>query len=180
MDETTQREPMIIVSACLASIRTVNYPSFHNEDPLVRQLVAAGRALPLCAEQLGGLPTPRPPAGFCGGDADGFWSGASPTITRVVSTEGDDYSEPFLRGCREVLRVAQLTGARHAILSDGSPTCGVSRTSYYDESGVLVHGPGCGALTWLLRENGMEVYTPASWREEFGDDYPQMTQIASD
>jgi uncharacterized protein YbbK (DUF523 family) len=73
-----------------------------------------------------------------------------------------------------VLKVAQLTGAQHVILSDGSPTCGVSRTSYYDEMGVLVHGPGCGALTWLLRQNGVEVYTPGSWREALGDDCPQI------
>jgi uncharacterized protein YbbK (DUF523 family) len=172
VNETTQREPMIIVSACLAGVRTVNYPSFPNDDAVVRQLVADGRALPVCPEQMGGLPTPRPPAGFWGGKAHGFWGGASRVVTRVVSTEGDDYSEAFLRGCQEVLRLAQLTGAVRAILSDGSPTCGVTRTSYYSDTGNLVHGPGCGALTWLLRENGLEVYTPASWREAFGGAEP--------
>ena len=173
MNDTQKNEPMIIVSACLAGLRTVNYPSFANEDAAVQQLVADGRALPICAEQLGGLPTPRPPAGFLGGKADAFWAGSSRVITRVVSTEGDDYSEAFLGGCHEVLRLAQLTGAVQAILSDGSPTCGVSRTSYYDASGDLVHGPGCGALTWLLREHGIEVYSPASWREAFGDGHLQ-------
>lgn len=160
-----QREPMIIVSACLAGVRSVNYPSFPCEHPMVQQLVAEGKALPLCAEQLGGLPTPRAPAGFHGGNAEEFWAGSSKRIARVLSTEGDDYSEAFLRGAREVLRMANLTGAMQAILNDGSPTCGVATTSYYEDDGTLVHGPGCGALTWLLRENGIEVHTPRSWVE---------------
>jgi uncharacterized protein YbbK (DUF523 family) len=168
MGNAKQSEPMIIVSACLAGIRSVNYPSFLCEDPVVQKLVADGRALPFCAEQLGGVPTPRPPAGFHGGKAEDFWVGSSRLITRVISTEGDDYSEAFLRGAREILRVAKLTGATRAILNDGSPTCGVTRTSYYEEGGALVHGPGCGVLTWLLRENGVEVHTLDTWREAFG------------
>lgn len=166
MEKTRHKEPMIIVSACLAGVRTVNYPSFSCDDAMVQQLVADGKALPFCAEQLGGLPTPRPPAGFHGGMAEEFWAGSSRLITRVVSTEGDDYSEAFLRGAHEILRIAKLTGATKAILQDGSPTCGVTRTSYYEDDSTLVHGPGCGALTWLLRENGIEVYTPESWQEK--------------
>ncbi|MCK5381961.1 MAG: DUF523 domain-containing protein, partial [Candidatus Latescibacteria bacterium] len=50
-----------IVSACLAGVRC-RYDGGHCETPEIRQLVAEGRALPVCPEQLGGLPTPRIPA----------------------------------------------------------------------------------------------------------------------
>ena len=59
----------IIVSACLAGIRCVNYPSLVFENEGVVELVKKSLAIPLCAEQLGGLPTPRPPVGFVGGTA---------------------------------------------------------------------------------------------------------------
>jgi uncharacterized protein YbbK (DUF523 family) len=172
MMNESEHDEMLIVSACLAGIRCVNYPSYVMEDEVVKQLVADGKAIPLCPEQMGGLPTPRPPAGFLGGESESFWTGAGEYLTRVVSTEGDDFSEPFLRGPREILRVAKLVGATKAILQDGSPSCGVTRTSVYAEDGNLVHRPGSGALTWLLRSNGIKVYTPTSWKKEVGTQLP--------
>jgi uncharacterized protein YbbK (DUF523 family) len=154
---------MIIVSACLAGVPCACYPSYIEEDDIVTRLVSEGRAIPVCPEQLGGLPTPRPPAGFLGGTAEDFWTGSGDTITRVVSTDGTDFSEPFLAGSREVLRIAQLASAKEVILNDGSPSCGVTRTSVYDEDRNLKYVPGCGALTWLLRENGIDVYAQGTY-----------------
>jgi len=127
----------------------------------VVELVANSLAIPLCSEQLGGLPTPRPPVGFMGGTAEDLWTG-SPGL-RMVSTEGDDFTEEFMKGAREVLRIAKLVGATRAILHNGSPSCGVTKTSVYDANGNLIAGKGCGVLSWLLMKNGLEVIASDEW-----------------
>jgi uncharacterized protein YbbK (DUF523 family) len=128
----------IIVSACLAGVRCVNSPSLVLEHKGIVELVAKSLAIPLCSEQLGGLPTPRPPVGFDGGTAKDLWTG-SPGL-RMVSMERDDFTEEFMKGALEVLRMAKLTGATKAILHNGSPSCGVTKTSVYDAEGKLVTG----------------------------------------
>jgi len=150
-----------IVSACLAGVRCVNYPSLVFEHEGVLELLANKLAIPLCPEQLGGLPTPRPPVGFIGGTAEDLWTGA-PGL-RMVSTEGDDYTEAFMRGAWEVLRIAKLTGAKRAILHNGSPSCGVTKTSVYDTKGSLTSGEGCGVLSWLLKKNDLDVISSDEW-----------------
>ncbi|MBN1536207.1 MAG: DUF523 domain-containing protein [Anaerolineales bacterium] len=150
-----------IVSACLAGVRCVNYPSLVFEHKGVVDLLANSHAIPLCSEQLGGLPTPRPPVGFWGGTAKDLWTGV-PGL-RMVSTEGDDYTDQFMKGAWEVLRIAKLTGATRAILHNGSPSCGVTKTSAYDREGNLVGCEGCGVLSWLLKENGLEVISSDEW-----------------
>lgn len=165
MSQQNDKKGMVIVSACLAGVRCVNYPSYISGDDTVIRLVAEGRAIPVCPEQLGGLPTPRLAAGFQGGTAEEFWTGGE-VITRVVDTVGCDVSEQFLAGPREVLRIAQLVGAKEAILHDGSPSCGVTRTSAYDNDGVLKHVPGFGTVTWLLRQNGIDVYAQGTYKKD--------------
>ncbi len=154
---------MTIVSACLAGVRCVNYPSLVFEHKGVVNLVSNSRAIPLCSEQLGGLPTPRSPVGFIGGTAEDLWTGV-PGL-RMVSTEGDDYTEEFMKGAYEVLRIARLVGATRAILHNGSPSCGVTKTSVYDTDGNLVAAEGCGVLCWLLKNNGLEVIASDEWPE---------------
>jgi uncharacterized protein YbbK (DUF523 family) len=156
-----KKDKRTIVSACLAGVRCVNYPSLVFEHEGVVEIVANQGAIPLCAEQLGGLPTPRPPVGFVGGTAEDLWTG-SPGL-RLVSPEGDDFTEQIMKGAWEVLRIAKLTGATRAILNNGSPTCGVAKTSVYDAEGNLNAGEGCGVLSWLLRENGIEVIASDEW-----------------
>jgi uncharacterized protein YbbK (DUF523 family) len=163
---------MIIVSACLVGVRCVNYPSCSLEDEVVKRLFVEGRAVPLCPEQIGGLPTPRPPVGFSGGTAEELWTGSAKHVVRMVSTAGDDFTEQFLGGCQQVLRLAQLAGANTAILHDGSPSCGTTWTSVYDSEGQLVHEAGCGVLAWLLNANGIHVYSAESWKSEQGSDGP--------
>ena len=52
---------MIVVSACLAGVRC-RYDGAAKPCTEVLRLVASGQAIPVCPEQLGGLPTPRMPA----------------------------------------------------------------------------------------------------------------------
>ncbi|NJD02457.1 MAG: DUF523 domain-containing protein, partial [Ruminiclostridium sp.] len=57
---------MILVSACLAGINC-KYNGKNNYVGEFKDMVANGSAIPVCPEQLGGCPTPRPAVEIHGG-----------------------------------------------------------------------------------------------------------------
>ncbi|NOX97038.1 MAG: DUF523 domain-containing protein [Nitrospirae bacterium] len=138
---------MIIVSACLAGIRC-RYDEKDVVAKEVRSLVREGKALPVCPEQLGGLPTPRSPAEIVDGDGEDVLRERA----RVIDKEKRDVTEQFIKGARQVADLAKLVGARQAIFKSGSPSCGCGRIK---GKGVPVKGNGVAAAL-LLRE-GIEV-----------------------
>lgn len=140
---------MYIVSACLAGIDS-RYDSSNREDEAVVRLVADGRAIPLCPEQLGGLPTPRAKINLCNGDGNAIVDGLGDV--RAIGTDGVDYTENLMRGAREILKIARLVNLEGVIFKDGSPSCGVRYI--WTEKGRV---SGCGVTTALLRRNGIEV-----------------------
>lgn len=52
---------MILVSACLLGC-TCRYDGQSKPNPLAQELARRGLVVPVCPEQLGGLPTPRKPS----------------------------------------------------------------------------------------------------------------------
>ncbi len=138
---------MIIVSACLAGLNT-RYDGASRPDEGVMSLVRSGRAIPLCPEQLGGLPTPRARAEIRGGDGYDVLSGRAV----VLAEDGADLTEQFLRGAAEVLRLAELIGAEEAVLKEGSPSCGLNCITVGGARSV-----GAGVLAALLACRGIEV-----------------------
>jgi uncharacterized protein YbbK (DUF523 family) len=133
---------MIIVSACLANV-ACRYNGVAKPNETVMRLVAEGKAIPVCPEQLGGLTTPRLPAEIRNG--------------RVFRKDGVDITEEFERGAREALQVAKLAGAKEALLKSKSPSCGCGRIYDGTFSGVLVEGDG--VFAGLCKQDGMEVKT---------------------
>ncbi len=143
---------MILVSACLAGIRC-KYNGKDNGIPHIKELVRQGKAIPLCPEQLGGLPTPRPPAEIKGGSARDVLQGKA----LVVRRDGADVTQNFVMGAREVLRFCQEMGIKRAILKARSPSCGKGMIYDGTFTGKLVEGNGITAQ--LLMDNGIEVVT---------------------
>lgn len=141
---------MILISACLAGVNC-KYNGSHNLNPIGKQLVAEGRALPVCPEQLGGLPTPRRPAEIRGGDGRDVLLGRA----RVLDQSGADVTQEYLYGAENTLYLAQATGARTAIFKERSPSCGVE--IIYDGSHRGSTSRGSGVTTAKLRENGITV-----------------------
>lgn len=141
----------VVVSACLAGLPT-RYDGTDKAHPLVARLVAAGRALPLCPEQLGGLPTPRRPYERLDG--------------RVLDPEGGDVTEQFELGARAAVELCIQAGVRAAVLQPRSPSCGSGMV--YDGAfrGVLV--PGNGVFAQMLAEAGIELINA----DTFGADTP--------
>lgn len=141
---------MIIVSACLAGVRC-RYDGRACPDEEVLALVAGGRALPVCPEQLGGLPTPRRPAEISGGDGAGVLSGEA----RVVANDGRDVTGMFVLGAEETLRLARLVSARRAIFKSRSPSCGTG--AIYDGTFSGRIRPGDGVSAAILKKAGIAV-----------------------
>ena len=151
-------EPPILVSACLASVRC-RHDGRSKPDPRITDLVRRGRAIPVCPEQLGGLPTPREPANLI--------PGPTPATLRVLTTSGADVTENFRRGAEETLRIAELTGARRAILKERSPSCGtgwVWQQVPGEAEPRLAPGPGVTARR--LAEHGLELFSEETWPPE--------------
>ena len=133
---------MIIVSACLAG---VNCKGDGKSSPfqLAIELVGSEEAIPVCPEQLGGLPTPRAPAEKKG--------------DRVFTKDGKDVTEEFDKGAAEALKIAQLANCKKAILKSKSPMCGSGEIYDGTFSGKLTVGNGIFA--GLLKKNGIKVMT---------------------
>lgn len=140
---------MIIVSACLAGFNT-RYDCTNCGHPEIIELVASGKAIPLCPEQLGGLPTPRPAISFINGD--GYELIKETTAVRAIGTDGVDYSKNLINGSIETLRIAKMFNIKKAILKDGSPSCGAFKV-WVNSQKIK----GCGITTAILKKNGIMI-----------------------
>ena len=144
----------ILVSACLLGMAT-RYDATDNRDQAILDLLRGNKLLPIpvCPEQLGGLPTPRPKAWFSGGDGRALLQ----SCARLRDEEGTDLGPTFVRGAQEVVKIAQLCGCRRAILKERSPSCGSGRVHCDGE--VIA---GVGVTCALLQEAGIHVCSEES------------------
>ena len=111
-----------------------------------------GRLIPFCPEISGGLAVPRPPAEIVGGTGGDVLDGTA----RILTGTGADVTDEFLRGARLALETARRTGARTALLKEGSPSCGSRRI--YDGTFTGTKRPGTGVTTALLQRAGITVF----------------------
>lgn len=133
----------ILCSACLLGARC-RYDGQGKPSQRVMALLKDHQLVPVCPEQLGGLPTPRPP---CEMQGDG----------RVLNRQGDDQSTEFMRGAEEALMLFRLTGCDAALLKARSPSCG--KGMIYDGSFSGTLKPGNGVFTQKLVDEGIPVFT---------------------
>lgn len=150
MDGTTEplQDTPVLVSACLAGL-PCRYDGRAKPDQGIVDLVRAGGALPVCAEQLGGLATPRAPAEIVGGDGHDVLAGRA----RVLTVDGEDVTEEFVEGARRTVAVARDHGVQTAVLQARSPSCGCGRIYDGTHSGNPTEGDG--VLAALLQERGI-------------------------
>jgi uncharacterized protein YbbK (DUF523 family) len=127
---------MKLCSACLYNGESVPHEK-------VLRLASAEVLIPVCPEQMGGLPTPRPAVEIKNG--------------RAITSDGKDVTANFETGARQVLEIAQLYGIDTAILKQRSPSCGCGQVYDGTFSGSIVSGNGITAK--LLLENGIKVLT---------------------
>ena len=128
----------ILVSACLLGV-ACRYDGASRPNERVLALAREHTLIPLCPEQLGGLPTPRIPSEYDG--------------QRVLNRAGEDVTEAFRRGALECVRLARLLQADLVILKDKSPSCGVGLRYSGRFDGTLTEGDGVTAEQ--LKEAGI-------------------------
>lgn len=153
---------MILVSACLIGKNCRYDGGGFDNYPELAALVAAGKAFPVCPEQLGGLPTPRPPAELQGGDGQDVLDGQA----RITRQDGEDVTDAFLAGAQKTVEIARRCGATSAILKARSPSCGAKQVYDGSFSGALK--PGKGLTAAMLEAEGLTLYDE--------DDRPPMTE----
>ena len=134
----------ILVSACLLGC-ACRYDGQSKPRQEILALAEKHELVPVCPEQSGGLPTPRPPAEIRGG--------------HVVRRDGADVTREYLRGADEAARLCALLRCEAAILKARSPSCGTGAVYDGTFTGRLTEGDGITAR--LLREMGVRV-----WNEE--------------
>ncbi len=111
----------ILISACFLGVPC----RWHGRrakrrDKLIRQLKKKYVLVPVCPEQLGGMPTPRTGETLAGG------TGAQVLDEglRIIAPEnGRDVTDFHVDGANYTLEIARIVGARRAYLKGGSPSC---------------------------------------------------------
>ena len=144
----------ILVSACLLG-QPVRYDG--RGKGLTSDLMALwqseGRLVPLCPELAGGFGVPRLPAEIAPGA-----TGASVLAGRsaIHDSAGQDVTAGFLAGAAAAVRLARERGCRFALLTEGSPSCGVARVHGGRFDGTMQEGQG--VVTAALRQAGLTVF----------------------
>jgi uncharacterized protein YbbK (DUF523 family) len=116
---------------------------------------------PVCPEVMSGLGVPRLPMRLSGGNGFDFWEGKA----AIKNREGRNLTETIKEGLTASLELLKRSKVEAFFFMEGSPTCGVYRTTLKDRR--LGKPPGAfGAL--LLKENyflvpALDLESPVKW-----------------
>lgn len=132
----------IIVSACLLGCNC-RYKGDNCKNEELLELSKKHTLIPVCPEQMGGLPTPRDP-----GEIQG---------EKVISSVGKDITYEYNKGAETALYIAKTTGADVAVLKANSPSCG--KGVIYDGTFSGNKTAGDGVTVKLFKENNIKVFT---------------------
>ena len=132
----------LLISACLLGI-PCRYDGASKPQSWVEKLAERHELVPVCPEQLGGLPTPRDPAERQG--------------DKVISCAGKDVTKAYTKGAETALYFAKLNHVDFAVMKAKSPSCG--KGLIYDGTFTGNKIPGNGVTVELLNANGIPVFT---------------------
>ena len=142
----------ILVSACLLGINC-KYDGGNNRCEAVCALLEREDIclIPVCPEQLGGLPTPRDLSELCN--------------SSVINCSGKDVTDSFQRGAEEALKIAQNFGCQCAVLKARSPSCGSGEI--YDGAFSHTLKAGDGVTAKLLKAAGIQIFNETEIEKHF-------------
>ncbi len=142
----------ILISACLLGLdcRYNGEGKLHEECLKLKEKHAL---VPVCPEQLGGLPTPRAASEIIDGDGASVLKG----LSRVMDGEGVDETAGFIKGAHETLKLYKALDCELAVLKARSPSCGCGKI--YDGTFSKGLKDGNGVTVELLQANGIKVLT---------------------
>jgi uncharacterized protein YbbK (DUF523 family) len=110
----------VLISACLLGIPC----RWHGRRPkkrqkLIERLKSKYILVPVCPEQLGGMPTPRTGETLNGTGAQVLDQG----LCIIAPETGEDVTRYHVNGAKYTLEIAKIVGVRRAYLKGGSPSC---------------------------------------------------------
>lgn len=145
----------LLISACFLGVNC-RYDGSSNALPkaTIEKLKTKFDLIPICPEIYGGLPTPRAPA--------------ERTADRIMSKDGSDVTDCFVKGSEIALKFAQQFNCQAALFKERSPSCGCGKIYDGTFSGNIIAGDGI--VTELLKKNGVRVYGESKINELM-DDY---------
>lgn len=132
----------ILVSACLVGC-TCRYDAALKTNEKVLELAKDNVLIPVCPEQLGGLPTPRHPSERVG--------------SKVLRDDKVDVTKEYTLGAETAVKIAQMNNVDYCIMKSGSPACGCGLI--YDGTFTGKKVPGDGLATEYLKKAGFKVQT---------------------
>ena len=120
MDFDMASTPIFLVSSCLLGFNS-RYDGRCKVNEACLEMTKRSHIVPICPEQLGGLPTPRIAADIVGGNGADVLKGKAKVVTRA----GRDVTLHFILGAQQVLKIAQMQNVNGVCLKSRSPSCGV-------------------------------------------------------
>lgn len=141
---------MYLISACLCGVNC-KYNGLNNYNEICDKLFTSGKAILVCPEQLGGVPTPRIPSEIIGKSSNIL----NNNNDYVIDKNGNDVTPQFVKGAKETLQIAKKLNIKKAILKDGSPSCGVNYIYDGNFNGTKIKGMGLTAQ--LLKESSIDI-----------------------
>jgi uncharacterized protein YbbK (DUF523 family) len=161
MDNIIEHKIAIGISACQAGCKV----RYNGKGQDVRTLIGRERSdfiwHPLCPEVMSGMGVPRNPVSLRSGNGDDFWDGKAD----IKSRDGLNLNDWMRAGSTSCLESLLRAGVRVFVFMEGSPSCGVYRTSLKNKR--LGHPPGIfGSL--LLRNDiflipSIDLQSPIRW-----------------
>lgn len=140
---------MKLCSACLLGLKT-RYDGKSKPNREIIKLAKKQDLVPVCPEQLGGLPTPREPAEptkdgkeIIKGDGE------------VKTKKGEKKTKEFKKGAKETYKIAKTLEINEAILKQKSPSCGNGKIPNGEFNNKTTKGDGL--TTALLKQKGIKV-----------------------
>ena len=130
----------ILVSACLLGTNC-KYNGSNNKNDKVLEYIKDKEVIPICPEIMGGLSTPRTPSELVN--------------NKVLTKDGIDVTNNYIKGAEEVLYLAKLFNIKKALLKSKSPSCGKGKIYDGTFNNNLIDGNGI--TTKLLIDNGINV-----------------------
>ena len=118
------KEPVIISMCSLGILCQYRSRSFRRK--IVDCYMKKYFLIPICPEQLGGLPTPRVACHL--------------EENQVIGKDGKNYTAHYQKGAELALKIAKMYNVKKAYLKKGSPSCGVDGITrkLFEKEGIKV------------------------------------------
>jgi len=146
-------KPTILISSCLLGLSCSYNLKKRSIIPQISKILKKYDTIPICPEQLGGLPTPRV--------KQEIYSSTGLDVvqkkSKVFNYKKEDVTSYFLKGAEESLLIADIYNAKIFIGKSKSPSCGCQKIYDGSFSGTLIDGDG--VTTAYLKKKNIKVFS---------------------